>query len=155
MQISPSQANFEVTPTSFFFNFNASSGGSLRSCSQGHWWLVIHQCIIGLNDILLVWSYNLNQFGLSHWNDRGKCDYSSQKGLQIWHSQWYDLLWPSDTRIPQIAKFMGPTWGPPGSCRPQMGPMLAPWTLLSGQCPIFYIKLSRYRVPIIKITWLW
>ena len=34
--------------------------------------------------------------------------------------------------IPQIAKFMGPTWGPHGSCRPQMGPMLAPWTLLSG-----------------------
>ena len=27
---------------------------------------------------------------------------------------------------------MGPTWDPPGSCRPQMGPMLAPWTLLSG-----------------------
>ena len=27
---------------------------------------------------------------------------------------------------------MGPTWGPPGSCRPQMGPMLAPWTFLSG-----------------------
>ena len=35
----------------------------------------------------------------------------------------------------QITKFMAPTWGP-GSCRPQMGPMLAPWTLLSGcnQC---------------------
>ena len=32
----------------------------------------------------------------------------------------------------QIAKFMGPPWGPPGSCRPQMGPMLAPRTLLSG-----------------------
>ena len=31
----------------------------------------------------------------------------------------------------QIAKFMGPTWGPPGSCRPQMGPMLTPWILLS------------------------
>ena len=31
---------------------------------------------------------------------------------------------------PQIAKFMGPTWGPPGSCRPQMGPMLASWALL-------------------------
>ena len=27
---------------------------------------------------------------------------------------------------------MGPTWGPPGSCRPQMGPMLALWALLSG-----------------------
>ena len=34
--------------------------------------------------------------------------------------------------LTQIAKFMGPTWGPPGSCRPQMGPMLVPWTLLSG-----------------------
>ena len=32
----------------------------------------------------------------------------------------------------QIVRFMGPTWGPPGSCRPQMGPMSAPWTLLSG-----------------------
>ena len=26
----------------------------------------------------------------------------------------------------QIAKFVGPTWGLPGSCRSQMGPMLAP-----------------------------
>ena len=28
--------------------------------------------------------------------------------------------------------FIGPTWGPPGSCRHQMGPMLAQWILLSG-----------------------
>ena len=42
----------------------------------------------------------------------------------------------------QIAKFMGPTWGPPGSCRPQMGPMLAPWTLLSG----YNISVSK-RCP--------
>ena len=32
----------------------------------------------------------------------------------------------------QITQFMGSTWGPPGSCRPQMGPMLSPWILLSG-----------------------
>ena len=31
----------------------------------------------------------------------------------------------------QIAKFMGPTWGPPGAGRTQEGPMLAPWILLS------------------------
>ena len=31
-----------------------------------------------------------------------------------------------------IARFMGPTWGPSGADRTQMGPMLAPWTLLSG-----------------------
>ena len=31
-------------------------------------------------------------------------------------------------------KFMGPTWGPSGADRTQVGPMLAPWTLLSGDC---------------------
>ena len=36
----------------------------------------------------------------------------------------------------QIAPFMGPTWGPPGSCPPQVGPMIAPWTLLSGYFPM-------------------
>ena len=31
-----------------------------------------------------------------------------------------------------IARFMGPTWGLPGADRTQVGPMLAPWSLLSG-----------------------
>ena len=31
-----------------------------------------------------------------------------------------------------IARFMVPTWGPSGADRTQLGPMLAPWTLLSG-----------------------
>ena len=56
--------------------------------------------------------------------------------LQIW-------VWP-----PQIAKFMGPTWGPPGSCRPQMGPMLAPWTLLSGTA---YIR--QYSTHYHGVAW--
>ena len=38
--------------------------------------------------------------------------------------------WHSDTST-LIARFMGLRWVPPGSCRPQMGPILAPWTLLS------------------------
>ena len=33
-----------------------------------------------------------------------------------------------------IARCMGPTWGPPGADRTQVGPMLALWTLLSGNC---------------------
>ena len=54
-----------------------------------------------------------------------------------WEKSWLSrILCPTgvvsrDARC-QIAKFMGPTWGPPGSSRPQMGPMLAPWTLLPG-----------------------
>ena len=33
---------------------------------------------------------------------------------------------------PLITRFMGPKWGPSGADRTQVGPMLAPWTLLSG-----------------------
>ena len=32
----------------------------------------------------------------------------------------------------RIARFMRPTWGPSGANRTQVGPMLAPWTLLYG-----------------------
>ena len=35
--------------------------------------------------------------------------------------------------ITQKARFTWPPWSPPGSCRPQVGPVLAPWTLLSGK----------------------
>ena len=52
------------------------------------------------------------------------------KNIKVIKGQpWYSL---EMLKASLIAKFMGPTWGPPGSCRPQMGPMLAPWTLLSG-----------------------
>ena len=37
-----------------------------------------------------------------------------------------------NVRLTLKARFMGPTWGPPGSCRPQVGPISASWTLLSG-----------------------
>ena len=33
-----------------------------------------------------------------------------------------------------FAKVHGATWGPSGADRTQVGPMLAPWTLLSGNC---------------------
>ena len=64
--------------------------------------------------------------------------------VNAWFSKWCTEQWMNGacwksgeaTAEPwvgsQITKFMGPTWGPPGSCRPQMGPMLAPWTLLLG-----------------------
>ena len=41
-------------------------------------------------------------------------------------------------RLSLISKFMGPTWGPSGADRPHVGPMLAPWTSLSGV--ILYTK---------------
>ena len=60
--------------------------------------------------------------------------------------------------IPLIASFMGPTWGPSGADRTQVGPMLAPWTLLSGTCQVIlgmagwifsnsFISLLSFEVP--------
>ena len=58
--------------------------------------------------------------------------------------------WDPMAKATQIAKFIGPTWGPHGSCRPQMGPMLGPWTLLSGnifpKCGVSHLT-SRSRPP--------
>ena len=54
-------------------------------------------------------------------------------------------------KAPQIATFMGPTWGPPGSCRPQMGPMVAPWILLSGLFAFNHIKISTSSLLISDI----
>ena len=45
----------------------------------------------------------------------------------------------------RIEEFMGPIWGPPGSCWPQMGPMLVPWTLLSGGCGGFSISADQMK----------
>ena len=51
--------------------------------------------------------------------------------------------------VTQKAKFMGPTWGPHGSCRPGVGPMLAPWTLVSGYLsPRLYAHDSSLSRPI-------
>ena len=41
-------------------------------------------------------------------------------------------LWWELVKWALIARFMGPTWGPSGADRTQVGPMLAPWTSLSG-----------------------
>ena len=39
----------------------------------------------------------------------------------------------SEVTLTLIARFMEPTWGLSGADRTQVGPMLAPWTLLSGK----------------------
>ena len=45
-----------------------------------------------------------------------------------------------------IERFMGPTWGPSGADRTQVGPMLAPWTLLSGVLSM--VNRRRTNVPV-------
>ena len=59
----------------------------------------------------------------------------------IWWPWYHDCLHQKYNRnhgveyteqTPLIARFMGPTWGPSGADRTQVGPVLAPWSLRSG-----------------------
>ena len=43
----------------------------------------------------------------------------------------------------RITRFMEPTWGPSGASRNQVGPMLAPWTLSSGN-----VRKRKYHICI-------
>ena len=51
----------------------------------------------------------------------------AQALVSWWPARSLQLIWRSDP-LTQIAKFTGPIWSPPGSCRPQMVPMLPPLT---------------------------
>ena len=51
----------------------------------------------------------------------------------------------------QIAKFVGPTWGPSGADRTQVGPMLAPWTLLSGASSVTTFWLQLLMVDVVSL----
>ena len=50
--------------------------------------------------------------------------------------------------------------GPPGSCRPQMGPMLTPWTLLSGiilQVVVYHYPIEASSIMLLEVyshSWL-
>ena len=87
--------------------------------------------ILGLPGKLL-WSSYLYSSGVFQWNWQScTLDNISIESRHCFHNASGFHHPDNDS---QIAKFMGPTWGPPGSYRPHMGPMLAPWTLLSGLC---------------------
>ena len=67
----------------------------------------------------------------------------SRFNLKISYRTFHPNLPPN-----QIAKFMWPSWGPPGSCRSQIGPMLAPWTLLSGMSWYYPSYVNSRRCPL-------
>ena len=65
----------------------------------------------------------------------------SEKCLHILYPVVGQLSSSGESKTSQIAGFMGPTWGPSGAYRTQVGLMLAPWTLLSGLLP--YHRTTR------------
>ena len=63
----------------------------------------------------------------------------------IWDALMLMCLYSNITAGPLIARFMWPTWGPSGTDRTQVGPMLAPWTLLSGSVITMAVKMCLCR----------
>ena len=64
--------------------------------------------------------------------------------IPIWQVQDTALTESGDTSwTPLIARFMGPTLGPSGADRTQVGSMLAPWTLLSRTINIWHVWYSE------------
>ena len=61
-----------------------------------------------------------------------------------------EVLW----YLPPIARFMGPTWGPSGADRSQVGPILAPWTMLSGYYHIWLLTFVKSIRPIRTILYI-
>ena len=82
----------------------------------------------------------------SYWSDREMCwPYTMCKFKIIttkWRAAKTSVYFTGQAVhiITLIARFMGPTWGPSGDNRTQVGPMLAPWTLLPGY---FYYVWKR------------
>ena len=48
---------------------------------------------------------------------------------------------------------MGPKWGPHGSCRPQMGPMLVSWTLLSARGSVMWKVFPCHDIVLFPQVW--
>ena len=65
--------------------------------------------------------------------------------------------WHRKEPVPLTTRFMGPTWGPPGADMTQVGPMLAPWTLLSGPMGSFgiFFDISLNKLWNQQSIWQW
>ena len=72
------------------------------------------------------------------------CSYLSRLGLKINHASKRGPCVTVSPNHPD-GKVHGTNTGPPGSCRPQMGPILAPWSLLSGHLPTITITSTNSR----------
>ena len=77
-------------------------------------------------NVSIWWRHHIFSSRASVWRKR------TTRGARGGVSQWrmgHRVWWLVGILI---ARFMGPPWGPPGADRALVGPMLAPWTLLSG-----------------------
>ena len=79
----------------------------------------------------------------------------SNCNMPYWGNMHMEL--PGDfIKLCQIGKFMGPIWGPPGSCRPKMGPFGPHEPCYQGSvlyhCPNNHKEYSMLHIPSLTKT---
>ena len=61
------------------------------------------------------------------------------RSVQYKFMAWLLLWWYEASKFTQIATFMGPTWGPAGSCRPHLGPHVGPMNFAIGAMYLVFL----------------
>ena len=90
-------------------------------------WAIIQRHSITDSKLSILWYYN-SYLRSEEYGGHIQKSVVFRTALSIWI--WLKHM--SHGLLSQITRFMGPTWGPSGADRTQVGPMLAPWKLLSG-----------------------
>ena len=101
--------------------------------------------------------YNISHVHRPLWtNYLFHCNLASHTALSLMHGKsslgwrrWKYSAVCAERRMTLKARFMGPIWDPSGVDRTQVGPVLAPRTLLSGKIPRFHTGLSENHGPVI------
>ena len=105
--------------------------------------------------IYMDWIYDkhINQEMREHGEIKHNIKYSIAV-TKVEHRPYFEITLMGKLRGAPIARFGRPTWGPPGADRTLVGPMLAPWTLLSG-CLSMHSGVLLWCSPIWEdITWI-
>ena len=105
----------------FFIRHNDSINGDKTT-------IFLYRPRVSLARFTFCWWRHNRLLMMSQWPDNSNYDaitwmvISNSLDIDFIHDDIHDR----SCKKPQIAKFMQPTWGPPGACRPQMGLMGAP-----------------------------
>ena len=137
-----------VTPTSHWICFRCL--GSRRS--RNNWLIKTQASDMTVSAFYVFWDH-ANSFAFCTIVEHWECSFS--RHLSPWEamtrlSHRVSIMVTDDLATYEgrtlRARFVGPTWGPSGADRTQVGPMLAPWTLLSGTISniIIYLVLPDY-----------
>ena len=97
----------------------------------------VSTCSIWIQVIMVLYKDDKRrQYTRNSQHNEVQCSITKYTTQTLQNGTWGELWTYESVPIPPAVElatvFTGPIWDPPGSCRPKMGAMWAPWNLLSG-----------------------